>query len=225
MPFDKDLASRVDEYARSDLAGDLAWHVQRFSFLADDPPLRQRVGEEFYAARYLYKLLEGLRLAESWAQATQVRLQILQYASIYEACLHHVLFVTCEDEPEVRSLGIYRALKRYSVPAGALRQLQHDGKEIIPAFESESKAPESKVRFEDKVDAAIALGAIERPLGAELKDLYEARNSIHLHAELKKDLSWSLELGRIAYRRMEPFCDELAAFVRTRSQGQPSSFG
>ena len=87
MPFPEPLAEEVDRYARSDLAGDLNWHIEKFSFLAGDVALQRRVGEEFFTARYLYKLLEGLHLSDQWAVAAQARLQVLQYASIYEACL------------------------------------------------------------------------------------------------------------------------------------------
>jgi hypothetical protein len=111
MPFSESLAQEVDLYARSDLAGDLNWHIEQFTFLADDAALQRRVGEEFFTARYLYKLLEGLRLSDLWAVSAQARLQVLQYASIYEACLHHVLFVISKDDPRVQELGQYTALK------------------------------------------------------------------------------------------------------------------
>jgi hypothetical protein len=99
------MAQEVDRYAQSDLPGDLIWHVGQFSFLTDDPRLQSRMGEEFFTARYLYKLLEGVHLEDQWAVSAQARLQVLQYASIYEACLHHVLFELSRHDPRVQQLG------------------------------------------------------------------------------------------------------------------------
>lgn len=90
MAFAEEIKKSVDEYARKHIA-DEDWHKSFFDFI-DDPKLANRLGEEFLAARYIYKLLEGLE-ADEWLQRAQIRLQILSYASIYEAALHHLLFV------------------------------------------------------------------------------------------------------------------------------------
>lgn len=116
MPFDLPVRDAVDGYARADLDGDLDQHIAKFDFLADDPDLQQRVGEEYFTARYLYKLWEGLRVDETWANRAQVQLQVQQYASIYEACIHHVLFNECADEPVVRGL-----LEQQTCDIGACR--------------------------------------------------------------------------------------------------------
>jgi len=83
MPFSNEVQRSVDEYARADLDGGLSDHVSFFSFLKGDAELQQRVGEEFFSARYIYKLMEGLRIEEDWAKRAQVQLQVQQYASIY----------------------------------------------------------------------------------------------------------------------------------------------
>lgn len=139
MPFSESLAQEVDRYARSDLPGDLSWHIGQFSFLADDPRLQRRVGEEFFTARYLYKLLEGVHLDDQWAVSAQARLQVLQYASIYEACLHHVLFELSPHNPRVQQLGKYTSLKPYDVPPSKFRSFEHDGRQIVSAYWADSK--------------------------------------------------------------------------------------
>src|SRR5689334_25398059 len=90
MPFPDSLAQQVDLYARSDLQGNVDWHIGQFSFLADDAALQRRVGEEFFTARSIYKIPAGLHLDDQWAVAAQARLQVHQYASIDEPCLHPV---------------------------------------------------------------------------------------------------------------------------------------
>jgi hypothetical protein len=134
MPFPEPLAQEVDRYARSDLPGNLTWHIDQFSFLADDPILQRRVGEEFFTTRYLYKLLEGVHLDDQWAVSAQARLQVLQYASIYEACLHHVLFELSRHDPRVQQLGKYTSLKQYDVPPNKFTSFEHDGRQIVSAY-------------------------------------------------------------------------------------------
>jgi hypothetical protein len=155
MPFPPPLDEQVDRYARSDLGGDLDWHIAQFPFLADDSALQRRVGEEFFTARYLYKLLEGVHRTEQWARSAQARLQVLQYASIYEACLHHVLFQTFKDRPQVSELGRYSTLKEYDVPPALFKSFEHDGRQIVTAYMAQKKAEISKIKFEDKVRAAV----------------------------------------------------------------------
>lgn len=76
-----------------------------------------------------------------------------------------------------------------------------------------AKGDISKIRFDDKVDAAVDLDMIAESLGCDLKDIYEARNSVHIHAEIKKNLEFDLEIGRLAYRRMQPFCGQFHKYV------------
>ncbi len=211
MPLPPTLAADIDAYAQKHLNGDLEWHIQFFDFLGDDPALQTRLGKEFFAARYVYKLLEGIHVVAGWSLETEVRLQVFQYASIYEASLHHLLFVGHQDSPTVRSRLRYTTLKQYSIPASARRtfreveDLVHDGRRIIAAFQAESELPESKVRFEDKVGAAVELGLIKHQLGTELVELYAARNAIHIHADLRKARRWGIEMSRTAYRRLAQF--------------------
>jgi hypothetical protein len=103
------------------------------------------------------------------------------------------------------------------VPSSKFKSFEHDGRQIVPAYRADSKGDISKIRFDDKVDAAVDLDMIAEPLGRDLKDIYEARNSIHLHAEIKKNLEFDLETGKLAYRRMQPFCDQLERYVASQA--------
>ena len=89
MSFPPDVKAAVEEYARAHLPPD-SWYTQFFDFVAD-ADLARRLAEEFKAARTVYKLFRGLD-AVDWMQRAEVRIQVLQYASIYEAVLHHILF-------------------------------------------------------------------------------------------------------------------------------------
>ena len=223
MAFDPLTRQTVDTYARQDLAGDLNHHIQFFSFLNDDPDLMQRVGEEYYSARYLYKLLEGLRIDDPWGKHAQVQLQVQQYASIYEACVHHLLFVQCKERPEVQALLRIPTLKDWSVNSDIQRKLDAAsaaaGRTIVAAVESTTKLPDTKVRFDAKVRAAIEIGIVDEDLGGELVNFYTVRNMIHIHAELKKgvDWAWEIEFARQAYWRLLKFKDQVLAWQAARN--------
>lgn len=124
-----------------------------------------------------------------------------------------MLFGVSKDDSRVQELGKYASLKTYDVPASKFTAFQHDGRGFVAAYWAHSKAETSKILFDDKVDAAVDLGMLDPDLGADLKRIYEARNSIHLHAELKKQLEFDLDLGRLAYWRMGPFCEQLSRYV------------
>jgi hypothetical protein len=221
MPFDPAIASAVDNYARQNLDGDLSNHVEFFSFLADDPGLMRRLGEEYYSARYIYKLLEGLRIEDEWALRAQVQLQVQQYASIYEACLHHLLFVRCADRPEVKAILQLPTLKKYSVSQELRNELGSvqapHGRKVVAAVEAVISLNETKVRFDSKARAARAIGIIDDDLTTELIEFYSARNMIHIHAELKReaDWSWEIDFARQAYWRLLKFKKQVLAWMNS----------
>jgi hypothetical protein len=217
MAFDAETRALVDGYARNDLAGDLSDHIAFFSFLSD-ADLRRRVGEEYFSARYIYKLLEGLQLQEDWGTRAQVQLQVQQYASIYEACIHHLLFDGCGERPQVQELLHQPTVKEWSVSPQLSAQIDEATAGApgpgIAAFRTQIAITAERVRFEYKADVAAELGIIDPALAAELKEFYTARNMIHIHAELKKgaDWQWELDLSRRAYLRLEKFRDQIIAW-------------
>lgn len=222
MPLREPVRSEAVEYARQDLPGDIGWHVDYFDFV-NDIELRRRIGQEFYAARCLYKLWEGLRINEPWALQAQVQLQVQQYASIYEALIHYLLFTEAADEPEVHRLFEYRALIERPLPGHIMEKIRNlnaaDAPDIVGAVQSTKRTQESKIRFDSKVAAAVALGIIDGGLGNEIAEFYTARNYIHIHAELRQsDLNWQVSFARDAYRRLQPFKIQVADWLDRRNR-------
>jgi hypothetical protein len=216
MPLPDPTRNEVVEYARNDLPGDVTWHTDYFDFISDHE-LRQRLGQEFYAARYLYKLWEALRIDEPWAAQAQIQLQVQQYASIYEACLHHLLFVEAVDAVEVQHLFTYRALVKRPLPGHIMDRIralpEDDARDIVGAVHRERRMQEPKIRFDSKVAAAVELGMLDEALGREIAGFYTARNYIHIHAELRQtDLEWQISFARDAYRRLVPFKSQVSAW-------------
>ncbi len=210
MAFAEETKLAINTYLDAHLA-DWNWHQERFDFITDTT-LRDRLADEFISARYVYKLLEGLS-ADSWLLRAQIRLQVLSYASIYEAVIHHILFEDLSSSPDVQSLTEFKMKKVISIPAAkqsALNSaLEHDGKKIIPTYEGIGKTDVTKVRFDRKAECAEKLGLIDEWLKDEVIEFYEARNSIHIHAEIRKSLDYQLDLSKRAYMRMEPFVEQI----------------
>ena len=217
MSLDQTTKSKIYDYVQAHLPED-EWYSNYFDFVTD-ADLRERLAEEFKAARSIYKVFRGIDADDWWLRA-QVRIQILQYASIYEAVIHHVLFDRLGDEEAVRGLVEFPRLVRISIPqskqSALEKALDHDDKVIIPTYQGTGRTDITKIRFDDKAACAAELGLIEYGLSRELVAMYEARNAIHLHAELRKNLSYELDMARTAYRRLEPFRSQLVASMKDR---------
>jgi hypothetical protein len=218
LVFSNEVKSAIEEYVNEHI-GDEYWHVNYFDFVSDST-LAVRLGEEFNSARYIYKMLEGVG-AQEWLQRAQIRIQVLQYASIYEAVLHHILFKEMASDPAVTALTEFPTNKKISIPAPSLalleKHLAHDGRAIIPTYEETGRTSDTKVRFDKKAACASSLGIISDSLKDDLTEIYEARNAIHIHAEIRKSLDYQLELSKRAYRRMKPFKEQIIAWQAQRS--------
>ena len=210
LAFENKIINYIKPYIEEHMA-DWNWHQSEFDFITDTT-LRDRLADEFISARYIYKMLEGMK-ADDWLLQAQIRIQILSYASIYEAVIHHLLFEDFKKRSEVVGLTEFNMKKVISIPAKKLAQLEsaleHDGKSIIPTYEGTGRTDVTKVRFDKKAECAFQLGLIEEWLKDELVEIYEARNAIHIHAEIRKSLDYQLELSKTAYRRMRPFVDQI----------------
>jgi len=215
MPFTKQIKNAVEQYANAHIA-DYDWHKRFFSFIKDEA-LANRLAEEFIATRFIYKLLEGME-ADGWLLRAEVRNQILAYASIYEAVLHHLLFDLLPDEPRVIALTEFKTFKRISIPRPNQVQLEkylsHDGKKIVPTVAAVAKNDVSKVRFDAKAQCAFELGFIDEGLRDDLLEFYQARNAIHIHAEIRKGIGYEIKLSQRAYRRMERLRKQVAAQLK-----------
>ncbi len=90
MPLDPELRNSIHSYCIRDLPGDLQWHVDQFPFI-DNLELRKRLGRAYYSARYVGKLMEAIQAAGDEIHPF-IKFQIMQYASIFEAVITHLLW-------------------------------------------------------------------------------------------------------------------------------------
>ena len=212
MPFDLKTNQDVIYYVTRDLA-DESWHIDFFRFISDEK-LAQRLGEEFISTRCMYKILEGLAVTK-WMLRAQVRQQVMSYASIYEAVIHHLLFNVFSTDVNVIALKQQMGRNDVSIPAEKLTILQahlsHGGKPIYVTQDAFKKVKITSIRFDKKAECARAIGLIDQSIMDELIEFYEARNAIHIHAEMRKSLKYQIDLSVRAYKRMEPFKSQIEA--------------
>ncbi len=117
MPTDEETRVMLLEYCTKHLPGNLDWHVDQFGFI-EEVELRKRLGRAYYSARYIAKLMEALSATGDELHAF-VKFQIIQYASIYEAVISHLLWNRYKAHPEVKLLQTHKAYK----PVGAFAHL------------------------------------------------------------------------------------------------------
>lgn len=215
MAFTPEVRDYVGHYVDSHMGND-AFYGGYFAFISD-AELRKRLEDEFRSARYIYKMLEGVQ-AEGWKLNAQVRIQILLYASIYEAVLHHVLLSDYKDSSEVAKLMTYRHLKPININQELMGQIREkyspDNEVKVFQVHTESQQDERKILFEDKAKTAQELGLIDEPMYTVVTEVYSLRNAIHLHAELRREITYHLDKSKEAYWKLQGFCHQIAARMK-----------
>lgn len=210
MPFSEPIRLAVVEYVENHLPEDAFY--ERYFWFISDPSLRERLEQEFRSARYIYKLLEGVQ-AKDWLLTSQVKVQILLYASIYEAVLHHVLLKEYAQAPQVQAITMYEHRRPINISGEVRKKIQDLYKPAgtIHVYEIEPKpVDERKIVFEDKADAALKLGLLNQQTRDIICSVYSQRNAIHLHAELRRGLVYEIETAKDAYWHLQGFSQQIA---------------
>jgi len=212
MAFEDDVKQYIEIYVVGHLP--IKNETERmFSYIKDDD-LRNRIIKEYFIARYVYKFFEGMK-AENELLEAEIRLQVIMYANIYEAIIHHILFFVYNDCQLVKDLEYIKAPIEISIPKEKIEKiknaLEHDNKEIKTFYYDYKKRDITKVRFDDKAETAYQLGLIDESLKDELIYFYNLRNGIHLHAEIKKQIVWDIEMSKMAYWRIEKINQQITA--------------
>ena len=210
MAFTEPVRKAVVEYVERDLPSD-EFYARYFWFISD-ATLRERLEEEFRSARYIYKLLEGLT-ARDWLLTSQVKVQILLYASIYEAVLHHILLQEYETSPEVIALTSYEHRRPINISSNIRAKIQstYNPTGPISVYQTETRSiDERKIVFEDKAETARLLGLIDQSIKDVICNVYSLRNAIHLHAELRRGIEYEIDVAKEAYWRLQGFCQQIS---------------
>lgn len=205
VPFETKLQEEIIKYAYGHLPNE-EWYDKNFYPFILNQELRSRLITEFKNSRVIYKIFEGLQATDELLLA-QIKTQVIMYVSIQEAVINYVIFDMKKDSEIVNSLLFQDRLVQISIPKEKreklIRELSHDGKDIITNYLDKKPVDKTKIRYDQKVNACFNLGLIDSQMKNDLIKLYEYRNTIHIEAELKKGLTYDLEMGELAYRRVE----------------------
>ena len=211
MPLDKTLRDQVLAYCDRDLPADDEISAM-FDFIGD-PKLREKVEAEFHAARYIYKLGEALAVSEERLHA-HVKFQIVQYAGIYEAIIVNLLWTAFANHPEVTAIEFHSTLRKAMTLPSTLQITTTGGEEILLSVERKERTPAISIKFDDKVDAAVAIGFVDKTIGEEIKTFYKLRNAIHLESAIKNEIRYEIASSQLAFRRMLPFTRGVRGFLK-----------
>ena len=204
MTFQEEVKHYIAEYVEGHIPSQDD-SLSKFSYIQNQE-IQARIAKEYYIARYIYKFFEGMQAEDSLLVA-QVRLQVIMFANIYEAIIHEALFTYYADSDAVHNLRFINTPIEISIPGSKLSKIKdaisHDGKEIKTYFIGSKRRDINKLRFDSKAEAARSLGLIDERLKEEMVNCYDLRNGIHLHAELRKEIVWDLEMSKAAYWGVE----------------------
>ncbi|MGB9992955.1 hypothetical protein ACJRPG_0024790 [Massilia sp. SM-13] len=157
MGFPKKISQTINDYVERHIGDDDFY--RDYFWIINDAELRLRLEQEFRSARYIYKLLEGMQATE-WLKNAEVRVQILQYASIYEAILHHVLLTHYENADAVKAITTYMHNQPVNISGAWQTKIvaQYNVVGDLKVYETQPRPVDHrKITFEAKADAALEL--------------------------------------------------------------------
>ena len=207
MPLQKEIRDSVSAYCKQDLPGDLQWHIDQFSFIGD-AELKKRLGRAFYSARYISKLMEALQVDGDEIHPF-VKFQIIQYASIYEAVIAHLLWNQFKAHPEVQQLQTHKAYKPINA-LGSLTSMRYGDEDLFTCVYRNEKTQRNSISFKDKVDCAVRIGFVDANYSEDIKLIYELRNLAHIETEAEKQIEVEITQSKKAYRKIKPFLETIS---------------
>ncbi len=229
MSFSEEMKLNIYKYCTNHLPHK-EWYETEFEFIEDEN-LKSRVISEYQGTRFAYKLYEGIGAVDE-NLIFEVRHQLLSYASIYEAVIHYVLYTFYCDTEVFENLQYHIVPAKIDIPTAKREALQkalsHNGERIIPYHEQRRKKEDSQIKFMDKCYACEKLGLLHKTknkegdeidLVKEIIEIYGYRNAIHLVAEQRKGIDYELSLSKLAYRRLQPFIEQIKEKLKLDEKG------
>jgi hypothetical protein len=211
IPLDPSLVYTISEYYHRDI-GTYSSYLQRFDFIGDQD-LRERLAQEFYVARYAAKLQEALAFDKnSFELLGHLKLQIIQYAGIYEAVISYLLLNKLATHPSVQKLGKRIEYKKVNALAGST-QIQHNGEEVFLCRQASLQEPWVYVRFEDKLKAAKEIGFLTDSIATTILETYKLLHSVHIEKAVRDEIEFEMEQCKQAYLVMQDFTNGIKTFL------------
>lgn len=224
MSLDKSVIKQVIAYCNRDLVPDenfnfvstypIDWFNNYFSFL-DNSKLEKYLGEAYYQARFLYKLMSGLRLPVAKYRPF-VRFQIIQYASICEALLEAAIESFYKSEFRDK-YSIKQMVKCPGILSNSA-QITFDGKNVYLCKQKKVKANIKRERSDHKSDFAVQHKIISPSTKKQFDSLYASRNNIHILKAAENNYTPTLKEAKMAFELMRMFVSDVKTFYSSRAK-------
>lgn len=215
MAFPEKLKKEVETYMNKHHPNEAWWNQYFDKELVADRDLAGRLVQEMMALRTVYQLLEGLRAKNELLRA-QTKIQIITYASVYEAVMHQVIFKTgLISSAEVTKLLAKDKYVNRSLPKPH-QNIVHNGEKIYTMAKVPDVRDVRYIKFEEILASAKELNLIDEALFDDLLELYNLRNAIHIHAEIAKGVTYELEISKKAHKLLKPFKRQIMDGLKKR---------
>lgn len=208
-----DTIKCIQKYCQKDLDSH-SQHIRTFDFI-ESQDLQERLSVEFYIARYIAKLQEALALKKnSYELIGHLKMQIVQYAGIYEAVISYLLKEKFAEHKSVSSLGQKIEYKPVSALAEGI-SIQKQDETLYLCNKTIIKSSWIYINFEDKLKAAVEIGLISEETKIIVLDIYKLRHSVHIEKVVKDDIEFEIEQCRTAFRTLvSKFLKEIREFLK-----------
>lgn len=187
------------------------WFSNYFSFLSDSL-VQSQLGDAFYQARFMYKLMNALNLPLAKHKGI-VKFQIIQYASICEAVLDLALIKYFKDDFE-EQFAVYEFVKYPNAVAADVR-ITGNGTPLTICKTKKKKADLKRTRVDFKTKYAVEKGLISQELKDKVDNLYDMRNNIHILKAANSHYIPKLKEGKEAFLLMQQFVDSVKLYYST----------
>lgn len=223
MALNKNIITQVINFCNRDLVPDeqfkagsaypIEWFNDYFSFLGNSN-LQKYLGEAYYQARFMYKLMNGLRLPIAKHKAI-VRFQIIQYASICEAVLQAAIESFFKSEFEDK-YAVIQLTKCHNALSSSTK-ITYDNKTVYLCKEKKIKADIKRERIDHKTDFAVQHNIISAKTKKEFDSLYQSRNNIHILKAAQNNYTPKLKEAKEAFALMQTFVSEVKSFYSSQT--------
>ena len=191
-----------------------AWFEDYFNFI-DETGLRTQLGDAFYQARFMYKIMSNLKLSLAKYKGI-VKFQILQYASICEAVLDYTISKFFKDEAE--TFFAVNELKKDGNALASDVKISKSGKTLYLCYEKTNKGILKRTRADHKSKFAVDKGIISEAIKCRFDQLYDLRNNIHILKAAETGYIPKLKEAKEAFLLMQEFVDSVKDFFKNHTE-------
>lgn len=198
----------------------IQWFERYFNFV-DDKKTRDYLAEAYYQARFVYMIMKALSL--KWEKgAVFIKVQVLQYASIYEALIEFTLqkYHATEVEALLKKKEYIQVSALSSNTKLAYIDEKGTSHELVTCRTKTVKKPFSEIRFSDRTALAVELSMITDSTKEKIDQIYSQRNSIHILKAVQNGFKTEIGQSKAAFEILNVFCNELRSHIKTIKQNR-----